>query len=393
MASRSLVMALDSVTQSGSNQASSAVALTQISHAQLEELMDAGEQAHALLDPSIDKIIWCSAGWLSTFPDWVVGESWELILGSSQKLADLYRSLENQSRIAETIANPLSGDLLDFQLYTLSDGIIGLRAVARPMTAENIHLYMQARENMFTTSRTISVSEMATTLAHEIKQPIATIANLLKGVRLRLKRESVTSSEVDDAIDNALEQANFTNSIINRIRDFTQARRPQQQMLDLAQLTRESMSLMDWFLSANHCLTELKFADEPLFCKGDPTMLQQVLVNLLRNGVEAMHECDPSDRQLVVACEQRGAYVRISIRDSGQGLDDNEQSLYIPFSTNKANGMGVGLNICRSFVELHQGRLWLSPNPEGGCTSHMELPIAHVSETKDSSVKHHTEGT
>ena len=359
----------------------------------LGELLDAAEQAYALLDPASGKIIWCSAGWTSTFPDWTVGEFWAVMLGSSEKLTDLYKSLEDQSRVAETIANPLNGDLLDFEMYRLSAGIVGLKAVCQPMTVENMHLYMQVRENMFTTSRTISVSEMATTLAHEIKQPIATISNLLKGVRLRLKQGSAASSEVDDAIDNALEQTHFANSIINRIRDFTQARRPQQQMIDVVRLTREAMSLMDWFLGANHCLTELRLTDEPLFCKGDSTMLQQVLVNLIRNGVEAMLDCDPSERKIVVVCEKRSASVRVSIRDSGCGLEDNEQSLYIPFSTNKSNGMGVGLNICRSFVELHQGRLWLSPNSDGGCTSHMELPIAHASEvTNGRSVSQSTEG-
>ena len=123
MAGRSLVMALDNNTQSSSQQASSEPVSSHANHVLLEELLDAGEQANALIDPSSDKITWCSEGWRSTFPDWAVGESWALILSRFQKLADLYRSLDDRVQVTETLTNPLSGELLDFQMYKLSDGL------------------------------------------------------------------------------------------------------------------------------------------------------------------------------------------------------------------------------------------------------------------------------
>ncbi|ASJ70509.1 sensor histidine kinase [Granulosicoccus antarcticus] len=347
-----------------------------VSASQLVELVELGELAVALLDQQADSIRWCSAHWMLLFPQWAVSSVWSEVLSDSSELVQLYNALAQQSSASGSLLCQSTGKPCELIMQRLSDGTIAIRAIERSQTRDDMHLYMQARENMFTTSRTISVSEMATTLAHEIKQPIATISNILKGVKIRLKRDDQTLEQIEVALDNALDQARFTNSVINRIRDFTQARRPQQQQLSLVSLTREALSLMDWLLSANQCKTELLVSEEPLLCHGDPTMLQQVLVNLLRNGVEAMLECAPAKRRLIISCARRGASVRVSIRDSGHGLEGKEQSLFIPFATNKANGMGVGLNICRSFVELHQGRLWLSPNEDAGCTSHVELPMA-----------------
>ena len=368
------------------NQGGLAEQFPEVSASRLLELLDSCDDAMAVLDPQSDTITWSSASWIRAFPSLAVGAVWSSELAASSELASIYSAFTSQHTASDSKPNSelstmrcqATGQPLTISLFTLSDGDIGLKAQRTGHALGDMHLYMQNREHMFTTSRTISVSEMATTLAHEIKQPIATISNILKGIRLRLKRENLSAQQLDDSLASALEQTQFTNSVINRIRDFTQARRPRQQQLDLAVVTQEALSLMDWLLSANQCRTELVITDEPLPCEGDPTMLQQVLVNLLRNGVEAMHESAERDRLLVISCERRETRVRINIRDSGRGLEGKEQSLFVPFSTNKANGMGVGLNICRSFVELHQGKLWLSQNEDGGCTSHIELPLARI---------------
>lgn len=364
----------------------------------LQELLDACDDAMAVLDPQTNRISWSSAAWSRSFPTLSTGADWLSAMAASAELSAIYRVFTEQqpglqnSHTAPLAVNRMSGHepsgklhcqatgaLLTISLSRLSDGAIALKAVRAVDALGDMHLYIQQRENMFTTSRTISVSEMATTLAHEIKQPIATINNILKGIRLRLKRDDLSQQQLDESLGSALEQTQFTNSVINRIRDFTQARRPQQQQLDLAIVVQEALSLMDWLLSANQCRTRLVIGDEALWCEGDPTMLQQVLVNLLRNGVEAMHGNDVTDRLLEIRCEQRAGRARVSIRDCGHGLENDEQSLFVPFSTSKADGMGVGLNICRSFMELHQGRLWLSINEDGGCTSHIELPLCNHS--------------
>lgn len=345
--------------------------------AALSELINETRQALALLDPKKDSLQWCSSAWSTAFPELAPNQSWSLTIKPWTALEQLYHEFsENQQGTASLWCDRFEQPR-ELTLSRLDSGLIALSLRDNLHANNAMHVYMEARETMFTTSRTISVSEMATTLAHEIKQPIATITNILKGVRILLKKGGSEEQllKVQAALNDAQEQAEFTNSVINRIRDFTQARRPQQKAINVSELVGEALSLMDWLLNANQCRTQLTLSDEVLTCMGDPTMLQQVLINLLRNGVEAMHQQAPDDRVLIIECQRRGDSARISIRDNGHGLEGKEQSLFVPFTSSKASGMGVGLNICRSFVELHQGRLWLSPAIEGGCTSNMELPL------------------
>jgi len=109
---------------------------------------------------------------------------------------------------------------------------------------------------------------------------------------------------------------------------------------------------------------------------GDATMLQQVFTNLIRNAVEAMRDMQPEDRHLDIHVHLQERNVQVEIADKGHGLtQETQDNLFVPFVTQKTQGMGVGLNICRSFVELHQGRLWLAPNDMSGCTSFVLLPL------------------
>ena len=348
--------------------------LGQCSFEQLQSVVQLAELAAAMLDPNLKKIVWCTPDWCAALPTLNVGGCWLSGIDEFNELAEINASFENKNTSSTSLHCEELNCVKQLFAYPQEDGTIILLLREPRSAANDMHLYMEARESMFTTSRTISVSEMATTLAHEIKQPISTISNILKGVRMRLSQRDVKDEMMVTALEKAMEQAEFTNSVINRIRDFTQARRPQQQVLDMVEVLNESLSLMDWFLSANQCKVRLEMGEGALMCDGDPTMLQQVIANLVRNGVEAMHERLPKDRLLVVECKRRNEYIRISIKDYGHGLERDEDTLFVPFTTSKANGMGVGLNICRSFVELHQGRLWLSPNTDGGCTSHVELP-------------------
>jgi len=261
-----------------------------------------------------------------------------------------------------------------FKFVDAHQVIVSVRSVESLVT--NLHAYMQSRDSLFSTSRTISVSEMATTLAHELNTPIGTISNILRGVQLRLKKANSSTEAIDNALTRALEQTQFTQSIINRIRDFTQSRRPKQHVLDMREQLDEALSLLDWLLSHQRCQVDLQLPAKPVYIIGDATMLQQVLVNLFRNAVDAMeHQC-AEQRLITIKAYQDDTSVTVSISDLGQGLGSSADTLFVPFTTTKAGGMGVGLNICRSFIELHQGRLWLSPNEGDGCTSFVELPVA-----------------
>lgn len=261
---------------------------------------------------------------------------------------------------------------------------IQITVLVRPenTVADNLHEYMQARDNLFSTSRTISVSEMATTLAHEINTPIGTISNILRGVKIRLKKPDACLETIDEALDSALEQTQFSQNIINRIRDFTQARRPESTILDIRQLLHEAVKLLDWLLSHHSCKVTMQLSDRPIYVSGDATMLQQVVTNLIRNAVDAMHDQRADQRTITISAKRVKDQVTVSIADTGQGLTQSANELFVPFASSKSGGMGVGLNICRSFIELHQGRLWLSPNESEGCTCFVELPLVANEELK-----------
>lgn len=251
--------------------------------------------------------------------------------------------------------------------------------------------HLEDRERMLFTSRALAVGEMASTLAHELNQPIGTVTNVLRGLRARLERDA--SAELAAGAQLALEQALFAARIIARIREYTQSRQPRRDRLDLGAVVRTAVGLLDWEIRRDGVALALAQAPEPCPVQGDEVMLQQVFVNLLRNALEAMRDNPPdalggAARRLALALAVERGMAVLTVRDNGCGLPkDGDDRLFVPFQSTKPNGMGIGLNICRSFVELHQGRLWFTPNDQGpdarpderGCTFHVALPLVPAS--------------
>jgi two-component system sensor histidine kinase DctS len=223
----------------------------------------------------------------------------------------------------------------------------------------------------------ISVGEMATTLAHELNQPIGAAANLLRGLRARvLRRRPALAAEESAALERAIEQVMFAARVIARIREFTHSHQPRHAAVDLAALVRASASLLDWDVRRTGARVTLALPDGGAFVRGDEIMLQQVIVNLMRNALDAMRSDPPGQPLLALQLYVHPAEVELQVRDNGCGLgDDAAAKLFVPFASRKPNGMGVGLSICRSFVELHQGRLWYSRNADRGATFHLGLPL------------------
>jgi two-component system, LuxR family, sensor kinase FixL len=248
--------------------------------------------------------------------------------------------------------------------------------------------HLEDRERMLFTSRSLAVGEMASTLAHELNQPIGTVANVLRGMRARLERQAANDGSLQDlqgGVQLALEQALFAARIIARIREYTHSRRPRRDRLELGAVVRESLGLLDWEIQRDGVHLALDFTAAPCVVDGDEVMLQQLFVNLLRNALEAMRDNPPdalgrAERRLTLGLAAGRGMAVLTVRDNGCGLPAETQAqLFVPFQSTKPNGMGIGLNICRSFVELHQGRLWFTPNDdrpaERGCTFHVALPL------------------
>jgi two-component system, LuxR family, sensor kinase FixL len=243
------------------------------------------------------------------------------------------------------------------------------------------HLQRQLddREGLLFTSRSLTVSEMGSVLAHELNQPIGATVNLLRGLKVRLARRHPDSTDELAALDKAVQQVSYASQIIGRVREYTQSRQPKTETLDLVDLVHQSLALLDWDLQREAVRLVLRLpqpADVPVPVQGDAVMLQQVLINLLRNALDALRLDRPKEPVIDIELQVEGGRAELRVGDNGPGITPQTESrLFVPFSSTKPNGMGLGLSICRSLIEMHQGRLWFTRREAGGCCFHFALPM------------------
>jgi two-component system sensor kinase FixL len=216
-------------------------------------------------------------------------------------------------------------------------------------------------------SRLTAMGEMASTLAHELNQPLSAIANYLKGSRRLLEtRSDDGSGMIRDAMDKAAEQALRAGQIIRRLRDFVARGESERRVENIAKLVEEASALA--LVGAKDQGVRVSFSLDPAahMVLADKVQIQQVLLNLIRNAIEAMAESDK--RELAIAvCQAEDSMVLVSVTDTGSGITPEMRAqLFQPFVTTKQQGMGVGLSISRTIIESHGGRIWAESNPGGG---------------------------
>ena len=201
--------------------------------------------------------------------------------------------------------------------------------------------------------------------------------------------QRIALQQLAQGVQLASDQVQYAARIIGRVRDYTQSHQPRRERVDVMALLHNSLTLLDWDLARHHVQCSVS-ADLPGGgtlppVAGDGVMLQQVLVNLLRNAIDAMVETPVAERRLDVVCrvDAVDGRVEVAITDAGCGVgQDAAAQLFMPFFSTKPTGMGVGLNICRSLIELHQGSLWFTPNADRGCTFYVALPLASTDEAE-----------
>jgi two-component system, LuxR family, sensor kinase FixL len=233
-------------------------------------------------------------------------------------------------------------------------------------------------------SRLSAMGEMASALAHELNQPLAAISNYMKGSRRLLSASSDPNiSKIESALDRAAEQAIRAGQIIRRLRDFVARGESEKRVESISKLIEEAGAL--GLTGAREQGVQLRFNLDPTHDQVlvDRVQIQQVLVNLFRNALEAMAQ---SSRRELVASNRSVAddMIEIEVSDSGSGIsDDNMQNLFQTFFTTKETGMGVGLSISRSIIEAHGGRMWAETNAAGGATFRFTLPAASSESVTD----------
>ena len=267
--------------------------------------------------------------------------------------------------------------------------------IATDITArkESDDLTRQQEEKMQFTSRLTTMGEMASSLAHELNQPLSAISNYCMGVAKRLQG----STEVDiprdilPALEKASEQAVRAGTIIQRIRGFVKRSEPQRKLCSIADIINDAVGLVE--IEANrHRLSIVSLAAENLpEVPVDPVLVLQVLVNLLKNALDSMREAYPSSSRWSAPpvkitadldTSTFPAMLRIQVSDTGGGISEAViERMFEPFFSTKAEGMGMGLNICRSIIESHHGRLWAKNQMDAertklsGCTFTILLPL------------------
>jgi PAS domain S-box-containing protein len=226
-------------------------------------------------------------------------------------------------------------------------------------------------------TRMATVGEMTASIAHEINQPLGALVNNAGACLAWLDAENL--EEVRNSVELVMDDAQRATEIITRIRALVRKAPPQKDWLDINQIIREVIGLAQSEVQRNHIALEMRLADDVPLVFVDRIQLQQVMLNLMMNAIDAMSQA-AGPRELLISSKADGPKaVVVVVRDSGAGLDSTSlDRLFEPFYTTKPQGMGMGLAICRSITEAHGGRLWATTNPDRGASFHFSLPTSEA---------------
>ena len=282
--------------------------------------------------------------------------------------------------VSREIRNPASG-----RWYLVKSGPIpwtSRRQVSLQVITEITELKQaqalkrQNQEMLHQTARLASLAEIASTLAHEVNQPLMAIATYNDAGLRMLGGTRFNKDDLVTALQRSREQALRAGKIIRGVRDFIRSRRTTPTDCDINALVRHALDLLETPLDENGIDVALSLSDTPLQARADQTLLVQVILNLVQNAIEAMAKNDPARRKLSIASTRTAeGTIIVSVSDQGRGIPaDLGEQPYMPLFTTKMQGMGLGLSICRSVVEAHGGRIWHGKNVDGGCSFHFSLP-------------------
>lgn len=227
-------------------------------------------------------------------------------------------------------------------------------------------------------SRVSEMGQMASALAHEISQPLAAASNYLQAARLlRDRREAGEAERLAEAIDRAAAQVTRAAQILQRLRGFIRKSEPEQQVEAIGVLIEEASAIALVGAHERGVTVHLRAATGLPAVFVDRIQIQQVIVNLVRNAIEAMDAGPRRELTIEAGLSTTSGRVGIRVIDTGPGLaPEVAERLFQPFVTTKEQGMGVGLSICRSIVQGHGGELRVAPNPSGGTIFSFDLPAA-----------------
>ena len=232
--------------------------------------------------------------------------------------------------------------------------------------------------------RVALLGELSASLAHELKQPLAAILSNAQAALRFLKDDSVHVSEVRNILKDITSEDRRASEIIDRLRTMVKKGEMQMEARDLNADVEQVLLLLRSELATRHVSVDTELAPDLPPVRGDHIQLQQVLLNLVINGSDAMHAKAPAERRLVIVTARDGtAHVRVSVTDGGAGIaPEMLERIFEPFYSTKESGLGMGLAICRAIIKAHGGFLWAENNPGRGATFHFTLMLGEQSSLK-----------
>jgi len=237
-------------------------------------------------------------------------------------------------------------------------------------------IIQQQREKLDFGARLLTLGGIASALAHEISQPLAAIVNYNRGGVRRLRSGNIDAAMLLNAMEKSAEQAERAGKIIHRARAMALRRDPEMESLDINEIIANLSSMIELSTQKHNVKFVIALAPSLPPVRADRVMLEQLALNLTRNAVQAMQDIPPELRvlKILTAHDPLTETVELQVIDSGCGMSDEiEKNLFQPFLTTKAEGLGLGLALCRSIAEWHKGRLWATRNPDHGTTFHFSL--------------------
>ncbi|MBV9431792.1 MAG: PAS domain S-box protein, partial [Hyphomicrobiales bacterium] len=274
----------------------------------------------------------------------------------------------------ESVGHPLSSD------RAKPVEILGTHAdvTERKRAQEQHERLRQLEADLAHVNRLSMMGELTASLAHEILHPIATARNNARAAIRFLDKSPPNMIEVRGALESIVRDADRGKDIVDRIRDHVKKAPPRNDRFDLNGAIGEVIEMVRAAIDKNHVSVRARLAPDSASISGDRVQLQQVVMNLVLNAVEAMGSVEEGARSLSVTTDQNGdGGILVAIRDSGPGIDQEHlQKIFERFYTTKDSGVGMGLAICRSIIEAHGGRLWAEPNQPRGAVFQFTLPAA-----------------